>query len=109
MHELALAESIVDAVMERVGDARVVTVRLRVGRLAAVLPDSLRFCFDVCAQGTPLEGAALTIVDAPGRGACRACGAEIEIGDLLARCPCGSARVEVIGGEELQLEAVEVM
>lgn len=109
MHELALAESILEAITERVGDARVVTVRLRVGRLAAVVPDALRFCFDLCAQGTSLEGAALHIVDAPGRGACHDCGAEIELGDLLARCPCGSARVEVTGGEELQVEAVEVI
>ncbi len=109
MHELALTESIVDAITERVGDARVVTVRLRVGRLAAVLPDALRFCFDVCTRGTTLEGAALEIADVPGRGACHDCGAEIEIEDLFSACPCGSARVEVIGGHELRLEAVEVV
>jgi hydrogenase nickel incorporation protein HypA/HybF len=109
MHELALAESIVDAVAEHVGDARVVAVRLRVGRLAAVLPEALCFCFEVCAEGTPLEGASLHITDAPGRGVCRACGAEIEMGDLLATCPCGSAGVEVIGGRDLRIESVEVI
>jgi hydrogenase nickel incorporation protein HypA/HybF len=80
-----------------------------VGRLAAVLPDALRFCFDVCTQGTSIEGATLEIADVPGRGVCRDCGAEIAIEDLLTRCPCGSARVDVIGGDELRLEAVEVV
>ena len=109
MHELALMDSIVEAIEERLGDARVVTVRLCVGRLAAVLPDALRFCFDVCAAGTSMEGAALDIVESPGRGRCRDCGAEVELEDLLSRCPCGSATVDVIGGEELRLEAVEVI
>jgi hydrogenase nickel incorporation protein HypA/HybF len=109
MHELALTESIVDAIAERVSGARVVAVRLTVGRLAGVLPDALRFCFDVCTRGTSIEGAALEIADVPGRGVCRECGAEIEIAELWTPCPCGSVRVDVIGGEELRLDSVEVI
>jgi hydrogenase nickel incorporation protein HypA/HybF len=74
-----------------------------------VLPDALRFCFDVCTRGTSIEGATLEIADVPGRGACRDCGGEIDLADPWTRCPCGSARVDVIRGEELRLEAVEVV
>ncbi len=72
MHELSIATAIVDACAERAGGARVLRVRLEIGQLAAVMPDALRFCFDVCAQGTPLEGAELDIIEIPGRGACAA-------------------------------------
>ena len=66
MHELALASEIVSICAARADGARVIRVRLEVGRLAAVLPDSLRFCFDACTHGTPLAGAALDIVETPG-------------------------------------------
>ena len=54
----ALATAVVDACAERAAGARVLRVRVEVGQLVAVLPDALRFCFDVCAQGTVVEGAA---------------------------------------------------
>ncbi len=59
-------ESLVTTVEENVGAARVTAVRLEVGKLACVAPEALRFCFDVCAQGTCLEGARLEILDLPG-------------------------------------------
>lgn len=66
MHELSLMESVVDAVRSVVGDARVHRVRLLVGQGAGATPRALRFCFDVCARGTVLEGAALEIVEGEG-------------------------------------------
>jgi hydrogenase nickel incorporation protein HypA/HybF len=108
MHELALMESVVCAVGERIGAARVVAVRLEVGRLAAVVPEALRFCFDVCARGTTLEGASLTIDEIPGRGQCRACGAEQPLESFYADCPCGSTDFAVLAGQELRVKTVEV-
>ena len=52
-----------------------IRVRLEIGQLAAVMPDAMRFCFDVCARNTVLEGAALEIVEIPGRALCDDCGA----------------------------------
>ena len=66
MHELALATAVVDICAARADGARVIRVRLEVGRLAAVLPDALRFCFDACARGTPVAGAALDIIETHG-------------------------------------------
>ena len=66
MHELALMDDLVTAVAAEVGDARVVAVRLEVGCLSAALPHALRFCFDVAARGTALEGAALEIEETNG-------------------------------------------
>lgn len=108
MHELALMESVVAAVGERLGTQPVLVVRLLVGRLAAVVPDALRFSFDVCARGTPLEGARLEIEPVEGRGRCRSCGAESPMQTHLCLCPCGSTDVEIVAGEELRIKHVEV-
>jgi hydrogenase nickel incorporation protein HypA/HybF len=66
MHELAIVHGIVEAVTERSGGDRIVRVVVEVGRLTAVLPDALRFCFEVVAAGTTAEGASLDILEIEG-------------------------------------------
>jgi hydrogenase nickel incorporation protein HypA/HybF len=66
VHELAVTESLVDCVCESVGEATVVRVVVQIGKRSAVMPDAVRGCFDLCAQGTALEGATLEIVETPG-------------------------------------------
>jgi hydrogenase nickel incorporation protein HypA/HybF len=108
MHELALMESIVAAVEERIHPARAARVHLQIGRLAGVVPDALRFCFDVCTRGTPLEGATLEIDEIRGRATCRQCGREVEMQSFLDACPCGSLDVDLVAGQELRVKEVEV-
>jgi hydrogenase nickel incorporation protein HypA/HybF len=106
VHELGITQNVVDAVTQRTGSAPVVSVRLRVGRLAGVVPDAMRFCFDLVTAGTPLAGAALEIEQPEGRGRCRACGTEFVLADLILLCDCGSADVEVLAGRELAVVSV---
>jgi len=67
VHELSITRNVVAIVTERAQGQRVTRVRLEIGRLSAVVPDSIRFCFDICAQGTPLEGAELEIIESAGQ------------------------------------------
>jgi hydrogenase nickel incorporation protein HypA/HybF len=106
MHELAIAESVVDAVLARTGDQQVTAVRLRIGRLSGVVRDSLEFCFELATAGTPLEGATLEVEEPPGRLHCRTCGDESPRDDLILLCECGSADVEVVSGRELEIISV---
>lgn len=53
MHELSITQGLVDAVLDRTGERTVTAVNLRVGTLSGVLPDAMRFCFDVVSAGTP--------------------------------------------------------
>jgi hydrogenase nickel incorporation protein HypA/HybF len=108
MHELAITESVVAAISDRVGRSRVVRLRLEIGRLSGVVADSVRFCFDVCAAGTPLEGATLEIVETPGRALCRDCREETAVDDGILLCACGGANLELLGGTELRIDEVEV-
>jgi hydrogenase nickel incorporation protein HypA/HybF len=108
MHELSIANSVVELCAERAMGARVLRVTLEIGHLAAVMPDALRFCFDVCTKDTALEGAALEIIETPGRARCRDCGAEVALADLLACCGCGSYNLELLAGDELKIRQMEV-
>lgn len=108
MHELAITQSIVEAVAERVGEATVVRLRLEIGALAGVVVDSVRFCFDLVSEGTVLAGATLEIEEPPGHARCRSCAREFEITDLLATCECGSLDLEVLSGDQLRIKEAEV-
>jgi hydrogenase nickel incorporation protein HypA/HybF len=108
MHELSITQSVVDAVVERFDGGLIRAVRLEIGRLSGVLPDAVRFCFDVVAAGTAAEGARLEIEEPAGRVRCRDCTEEFELEDLIPLCRCGSARVEVLAGAELRILSVEV-
>jgi hydrogenase nickel incorporation protein HypA/HybF len=109
VHELSIAESIVAAVSEKVVDVSIRRVRVEIGRLSGVVPDALRFCFELATSGTALQGATLEIVSSPGRGRCRECHTEFDTDDLVVMCGCGSVDVEVIGGRELLIREVEVV
>jgi hydrogenase nickel incorporation protein HypA/HybF len=108
MHEMAITESVIAAVSEKVGDRRVRRVSLVVGRLSGVVAESLYFYYDLSTEGTPLEGSKLEIIDVPGRARCRSCGAEVELEDMIALCTCGSADLEILSGEELTIKEVEL-
>lgn len=108
MHELAITQSVVDAVAARVNGAKVRTLTLTIGALSGVVPDSVRFCFDIVAAGTALEGARLEILEPAGGGDCRTCGQHFTLGDAFPLCPCGSADVEITEGRQLEITSVEV-
>ncbi|MER5770057.1 hydrogenase maturation nickel metallochaperone HypA [Streptomyces sp. NPDC001985] len=111
MHEMSIAEAVVEQVVRaagRHGAASVASVRLEVGELAGVVPDALDFCFALVCEGTVLEGARLEIRSVPALARCGPCGVEWPPGvppDLV--CPrCGGARAELLTGRELQIRDV---
>ena len=108
MHELALAQEIVRIASQRAGEGQVRRVTVRVGVLAAVVPDALRFCFDLACEGSTLSGAALDIVELKARGRCRACAAESLFDGPWAVCGCGAAELEWLSGDELVVQSMEV-
>lgn len=109
MHELSITQSVIDAVVEKMDGATVKSVRLEIGKLSGVVPDSVRFCFDVICAGTMLEGARLDIDETPGLARCRDCAGEFALDDLIMLCPCGSANVEILAGRQLRIKSVEVL
>ena len=108
MHEMAITQSVVDAVCEHAAGRRVHSVKLEIGELCALVPDSMLFCFELATQGTVADGALLDLDVHPGAACCRTCQREFELHDLILLCPCGSADVEILAGRELKILSMEV-
>jgi hydrogenase nickel incorporation protein HypA/HybF len=109
LHELSIADAIVDAAVRHGGGRRVAKVEVKVGRLRQVVPSALEFAFGLVAEGTPVEGAVLEVEHVPARVACRRCGAEEDLEGFPFGCPaCGSPEVDVVAGDELSVEALEL-
>jgi hydrogenase nickel incorporation protein HypA/HybF len=109
MHELAITQDIVEAVCARAAGARVVKVVVEIGKLSLVLPDAVRFCFELCCEDTPLAGAELVILEPPGVARCCACDAEVRLQRPFGRCVCGSTDLAWISGDELRIREMEVV
>ncbi|HXW58248.1 MAG TPA: hydrogenase maturation nickel metallochaperone HypA [Solirubrobacteraceae bacterium] len=108
MHELALARGILAAAVAHADGRRVKRVDVTVGALRQVVPSSLKFHFEILARETTCERARLEQRLIPAQLRC-ACGSEWELVELDFRCPrCGAAETEVVGGEELRVEEIEV-
>ena len=108
MHELAIAEGVVETVTERLPGAKVTRVHLEIGALSGVVADSIRFCFDLATEGTGLAGAELDISEPPARCRCRSCDSEFVPDGPIVLCPCGSPDVAVLSGEQLKIVSVSV-
>jgi hydrogenase nickel incorporation protein HypA/HybF len=109
MHELSIAEAVVDVACRHARGRPVAKVELRVGHLRQVVPSALTFAFELITPGTPLEGAELEIVHVPAAGTCRSCGARTPLPEFPLACrECGGCDVEVTEGEELTVDALEL-
>ena len=111
MHELGIAQNILQIVQQSVPQnlaADVRAVRLRVGRLSGVVPESLDFCFGVIISQTEMPQARLDIEQIPIVARCKDCGHRFEMEDWGFSCPaCKNVHLELISGREL--EVVEIV
>jgi hydrogenase nickel incorporation protein HypA/HybF len=108
MHELGITQNIIEIATTHAEGAKVCRITLEIGQLTAIMADSIRFCFDICAQGTPLEGAMLDIIETPGLGQCHDCGQRLTLDQPFGICDCGSPHLEIIQGQELTIKELEI-
>jgi hydrogenase nickel incorporation protein HypA/HybF len=113
MHELAIAQNILEIVQQSVPEGQapgVRWVRLRVGPLSGVVPDSLNFCFSAIISETKMPQARLAIEQVEMVCLCRDCLREFQSEDLAFQCPeCSSSNLELISGKELEIVEIELI
>jgi hydrogenase nickel incorporation protein HypA/HybF len=84
-------------------------VGVRIGEMAAIDQDALRFCFEAMIQETDLAALELGIETCPLRYRCQVCGRDFVVRDYDSRCPqCASLETTYISGDELELAYLEV-
>ena len=112
MHEMGIASSILDGVAAEVRcrpGSRAVKVGIRIGELASVDPDALRFAFDALVLDTGWSGLELDIQYLLRRHRCRDCAREFDVRGFELQCPgCGGLNSECISGDELEFAYLEV-
>jgi hydrogenase nickel incorporation protein HypA/HybF len=112
MHEMSLAEGVLQIVEDAAGEqgfARVRTVVIEIGQLSSVEPEAMRFCFDAVTRGSLAEGAVLEVIEVPGSGLCLSCDRTVPLAALYDPCPlCGGFPVQPTGGTEMRVKELEV-
>ena len=124
MHELSISSAIVDTAIKHAGGRKVKQVDVRVGALRQVVPNSLSFYFEIVARDGDCDGAELVLEIVAAWMECRECGhgwdpapppvegQEHESGAWVLpqfRCPvCNAAGAEVVRGDELEVESIEI-
>lgn len=112
MHEMSLMAGVFEAIeasLANIKFKKVTKIKLQVGKFTNAEPDALEFAFRAFAHGTYVEGAVFEIDQIPVEGHCRQCDLNFEINPLEFVCPkCLGFDIEIIRGQELLLESVEV-
>lgn len=113
MHELSIALSMIDGVLEHAkkqGDVRVEAVHLKLGAFSGVDKDALEFSYSIACEGTPLQGSRLVIEQVPIVIYCATCNRERALtSPQQLSCPeCQSPALDVRSGRELEITALEI-
>lgn len=112
MHELSLMEAVRDLALEQArahGASRIEVIRLRIGSLAGVDAEALRFACAVVMAGSPASEARLEIETVPARCLCGPCQVRFDAEAGACRCPrCGTISPRLVQGRELELAALEI-
>ncbi|HTP05269.1 MAG TPA: hydrogenase maturation nickel metallochaperone HypA [Nitrospirota bacterium] len=114
MHEASIALSILDIVQSKCheeGCNSVDSIRVRIGKAAGILPDSLIFAFDSAKDNTVAKNATLAIETVPVGGTCHDCKKEFTVEDVqyVFSCPlCGSKSFDITSGREMEIVDMEI-
>jgi len=112
MHELGIAQNILDIVRQSVSKEQIEAVRgikVRVGQLSGVVSDSLDFCFTAIVSDTEMQRASLAIEEVPTTSECRDCMHRFPLEEFDFVCPsCRSTNLELISGKELEIVEIEL-
>jgi len=112
MHELAITENIIKICSEEAAKnkaLKVKKIKILVGELTGLIPETIQYYFDIASEGTKVEGAMLNIIKVPLKIFCNGCKntSVVKIGAFT--CPiCNGSDIKILGGNEFLIESMEV-
>lgn len=113
MHEMGIAMQVIEiaiaSIPENLKGKKVKSVNLKIGKLSSVVPESLRFCFDIVSRDSQVAGAKLNIEKIPVTASCNDCGNKWTITGPAFSCPaCKGGAIRLTSGQELDIESIEL-
>lgn len=113
MHEANFTQEIVSAILgelEHYPVLRPKLVKVKVGEMLHLIPDSVLMHYRQMTKGTHLEGAVLQLTETPVQVRCPVCSftGGVEDHHMLLCSKCGSRDVELIQGKEITIESIEM-
>ena len=111
MHELSIAQNIIEIVKENAGRlkaARVTEVAVDIGAVSGVVPEALLFAWEMTVKDTLAEASLLKINIIEPKAVCRKCGKEFEMNANFLCTYCNSSEYKVILGRELKVRSIKV-
>ena len=111
MHELSITESILQIANDeanRVGATKIKVIRLKVGAMSQMVPDSVQYYLDLLTRGTIAEGVKLEATVIPVGATCPDCSESFLVENYDLTCPRCGGTGKITQGRELSVESLEV-
>lgn len=109
MHELSLCRAIASTATDHAGGRPVTTIRLRIGHFRQVVPDTLRYCWQLHTRGTDLEACRLEVDYVAATVSCPDCGESTTLDQPALTCgTCDGRNVDLVSGEEFLIESIDL-
>jgi hydrogenase nickel incorporation protein HypA/HybF len=121
MHEMPVTQALLSMALDHANGHRITDVYLQVGRMSAIVPDTVEVFFEYLSKDTLAEGARLHFKILPVEMTCQECNQEQDLSDwtdqtpqvimqqAFARgCECGSKNLRVSGGVSFGLVSIDV-
>jgi hydrogenase nickel incorporation protein HypA/HybF len=113
MHELSIASDIISRVCEfrdkNYPNAAITRIKVEIGPLAGVDPDSLAFVFPIAAAEGTLKDTKLDIAKSKISLICSSCGKISMLETMEWLCPlCESGEIRIEGGKEMSIQNIEI-
>ncbi len=121
MHEMPVTQALLDLALKHADGRRITDVYLEVGRMSAIVPDSVEVFFQYLSEGTLAEGADLHFTIRPLEMTCQDCDREMDLSQWAAEnpqlvmqkafrrgCQCGGKHLQVSGGVSFGLVSIDV-
>ena len=87
MHEMPVTQTLLNMALEHARGRRVTDVYLQVGKMSAIIPDSVEVFFDYLSKDTLAEGAKLHFTMMPVEMTCQDCGRPAELDEWADEMP----------------------
>ncbi len=109
MHEVSIAQALIELIRRHLpAHHRLVRATVRIGPMHGVVSEAMQLAWSIVSAEAGWPGVTLVIHDEPWRLRCVACGRCWEPETVDEPCTCGCTRVEIMGGDEFQLDSIEV-